>query len=233
MRVQILGEAPICGVPDADAESVKSESDPILTNRSNKRTLDCMSRQREFDRDIVLARAMHHFWEHGYEATSLNDLLGAMQIGRQSLYNTFGDKHSLFLASLEHYRELGARTLLEPLGAPDGGLAAIEKYFAESARSMAAKPSRACFVVNCSIEVAPHDPEVAAITNHFISDLRKAFTTALKVAVDKGEVQAQDIDAVAWRLTSTALGLAALSKVETPPEALNVVATQVLETLRV
>lgn len=191
-----------------------------------------MGRQREFDRDAVLHRAMNHFWEHGYEAASMRDLLGAMQIGRQSLYDTFGDKHSLFLAALEHYAERGVRSMLVPLAAPDGGLAAIEAYFRIAARHLCAEPHRACLVVNSTVELAPHDPEVAAITDRFIAQLQGAFRQALQVAVDKGEAQVDDLDATAWRLTNGGMGLAALSKAGTPGEKLELIATDILESLR-
>jgi TetR/AcrR family transcriptional repressor of nem operon len=190
-----------------------------------------MTRQREFDRELVLQRAMDHFWEHGYEATSLRDLLDAMQIGRQSLYDTFGDKHTLFLTCLEHYRQMAVRTLLAPLCAPDGGLAAIEDYFASAARGLGSEPHRACLIVNSCVELGPHDTEAAAITNRFVRDLQRAFANALRIAASQGQVQVDDVNAVGWRLTNAALGLVPLSKAGTPPRVLKLIAAQVLDTL--
>ena len=60
-------------------------------------------RPKQFDDDEVLARAMQVFWRKGYDATSLDDLVEAMGIPRQSLYRTFTDKHTLFLRALEYY----------------------------------------------------------------------------------------------------------------------------------
>ena len=56
-----------------------------------------------FDRDTVLDKAMHVFWEHGYEAASISDLTAAMGITPPSLYNAFGDKARLFLEAIERY----------------------------------------------------------------------------------------------------------------------------------
>ena len=50
-----------------------------------------MVRPKEFDRDAAVERAMSVFWSKGYASTSTDDLLQAMQIGRQSMYDTFGD----------------------------------------------------------------------------------------------------------------------------------------------
>jgi TetR/AcrR family transcriptional regulator, transcriptional repressor for nem operon len=191
-----------------------------------------MARRREFNRDQVLQRAMDHFWEYGYEAASMRDLLGVMQIGRQSLYDTFGDKHSLLLACLAHYQDMGQRVVLAPLLAEDGGLPAIDRYFSSAARSMGTKPHRACFVVNSCIELAPHDPQVAAITAGFVTLLQGAFAHALQVANEQGDAQIDDVDAAGWRLTNAALGLSALSKAGVPPDSLSIVADEVTASLR-
>ena len=60
-----------------------------------------MGRSREFDENVVLQKAMELFWEQGYEKTSLSDLVEHMGIHRRSLYDTFGDKHTLFLKTLD------------------------------------------------------------------------------------------------------------------------------------
>jgi TetR/AcrR family transcriptional repressor of nem operon len=59
--------------------------------------------EKQFDPDIALAKAMEVFWARGYEAASLSKLLELMGIGKKSLYDTFGNKRSLFLKALDHY----------------------------------------------------------------------------------------------------------------------------------
>jgi TetR/AcrR family transcriptional regulator, transcriptional repressor for nem operon len=56
-----------------------------------------MARQKEFNRDEVLHKAMEVFWTRGYERASIQDLVEHMGINRQSIYDTFGDKHAPFL----------------------------------------------------------------------------------------------------------------------------------------
>ena len=60
-------------------------------------------RPREFDREAALDAAMQVFWEKGFEAASINDLTTAMNVNPPSLYAAFGDKETLFLATIEHY----------------------------------------------------------------------------------------------------------------------------------
>jgi len=167
-----------------------------------------MGRVKEFDREVVLERAMNFFWEHGYRAASMKELLQAMEIGRQSLYDTFGDKHRLFLSSLNLYYESAMGSVVSNLSDPQGGLSAIEDYFEMMCHNMCAQPCRSCLVINTANELAPHDPEVAAIINPFINNLQGAFETALKIAHRKGEVSVDDIGATAWNLKTVQWGLA-------------------------
>ncbi|ORE94007.1 TetR/AcrR family transcriptional regulator [Aurantimonas sp. 22II-16-19i] len=70
-----------------------------------------------FDRDAALVTAMHLFWRHGYEATSVADLTRAMGITPPSLYAAFGDKRRLFLEAVHRYL---------------GGLEAVERSIADA-----------------------------------------------------------------------------------------------------
>src|SRR5260370_1617800 len=90
-----------------------------------------MARPKAFDEDEALDGAIGVFREHGFEGTSTHMLVRAMGVGRQSLYDTFGDKWRLYLAAVRPY--VGAETtfrlealrtrppaipLLRALGAP-------------------------------------------------------------------------------------------------------------------
>ena len=63
-----------------------------------------MARQKEFEREEVLEKALGIFWRHGYNATSFQTLTEGMCINRQSIYDTYGDKHTLFIEALNYYK---------------------------------------------------------------------------------------------------------------------------------
>src|SRR5436305_13985260 len=90
-----------------------------------------MARQKEFDRDEVLHKAMEVFWTRGYEGASMQDLVKRMGINRQSIYDTFGDKHSLFLQSLDRYREIESRKLFAVLERPGSVKKNLRQLFEE------------------------------------------------------------------------------------------------------
>ncbi|MBA2125490.1 TetR family transcriptional regulator [Hyphomicrobium methylovorum] len=70
-------------------------------------------RPREFDTDEALDKALHVFWERGYEGTSLSELTEAMGISRPSLYAAFGNKEDLFRLALDRYARQGPGAALQ------------------------------------------------------------------------------------------------------------------------
>jgi len=78
-----------------------------------------MTGVKQFDRNQVLDRAIWVFWQSGYQATSIQDLVDATGVNRGSLYATFGDKCGLFIAVLDYYAEQIARPTMNELDDPD------------------------------------------------------------------------------------------------------------------
>jgi len=121
-----------------------------------------MARPKEFDREEALRRAIPVFWEKGFAGTSADDLVGAMGIGRQSLYDTFGDKRRLFLAALRTYNTDGVTALSRKLRAGPTALAAIGRILVDLAEVREKARSLGCMGVNAICEMAREDAEVRA-----------------------------------------------------------------------
>ena len=118
-----------------------------------------MPRPKAFDPDAALQKAMHVFWERGYEATSVQDLVEGMGINRFSLYSTFGNKHQLFVTVLERYCATIGANLVGDLEHSAAGLTAIRQFFTRLVDFFAsAKGWRGCLMTNTAVELAPHDP---------------------------------------------------------------------------
>src|SRR3984893_11314878 len=99
---------------------------PLLTGQSITAIIVLMARPREFDRDEALERATGVFWAQGYAPTSTDDLLTAMGIGRQSLYNAFQDKRALYLEALERYQRTTTAGHLQRLNGAASALAGVQ-----------------------------------------------------------------------------------------------------------
>lgn len=117
-----------------------------------------MVRHKEFDPDTAVADAMDLFWRRGYEATSVQDLVEHTGVGRRSMYDTFGDKHSLYLRALDRYLTLAEDGFREKAAAD--GLSAIRSLFSLLLESPA-DDFRGCLFVNSSTELGPSDDAVA------------------------------------------------------------------------
>ena len=122
-----------------------------------------MARQKEFDRNEALQKAMEVFWSHGFEAASIQELVEHMGINRQSLYDTYGDKHALYLQALDRYREVEGRKMVELLEQPGSVKKNLRQLF-EIAIEKALSNRRGCFMGNATSELAGRCKATAART---------------------------------------------------------------------
>ncbi|MEX1000330.1 MAG: TetR/AcrR family transcriptional regulator [Thermodesulfobacteriota bacterium] len=147
-----------------------------------------MGRPYEFDREETLSKAMELFWEKGYKATSIEDLVDRMGIKRGSIYNTFGDKHSLFIAAVEYYaKEVTSRTI-KILESPGSPLENIKLFFETIVNTPSDKKTRGCLISNTVVELAPHDEKVAETVRNILERIQTAFLRCLDKAVELGEL---------------------------------------------
>lgn len=167
-----------------------------------------MARTKVFDPGQALEAAMRVFWEKGYESTSLDDLLRAMGIGRQSMYDTFGDKKQLYLAALEHYAATGGAELKRRLAAGPSPLGAVEGFLREVASVSDVQRALGCLAVNAVAEFGKADPEVAAFNERSERLTETLFADALARARAAGELGAEvDPGAAAHFLHNTIRGM--------------------------
>jgi TetR/AcrR family transcriptional regulator, transcriptional repressor for nem operon len=111
-----------------------------------------MAGVKRFDKDEVLDRAMRVFWQRGYEATSIDDLLKATGINRGSLYGTFGDKRRLFLAAVDRYMERVGSPLFSDLRRGNPRDAIRRMFDSIIKRNSDGKSPAGCLITNSAIE---------------------------------------------------------------------------------
>ena len=172
-----------------------------------------VGRPKQFDRQKVLQRAMELFWQRGYQAASLPELLKAMGISRQSLYDTFGNKRQLFVSAIEHYRATQlsqALALLERAGSPLENVRSVLRFFEDLA---ADRRCRGCLVANVLVELGPHDPEIAKLLHDTLELLRAAIERSLHEAQAHGELpREKSPEQLSRALTNAMIGIAVTGK---------------------
>ncbi|MGH8446360.1 MAG: TetR/AcrR family transcriptional regulator [Solimonas sp.] len=147
-----------------------------------------MARTKEFDEEQALDAAIGVFAEHGYEGSSTGALLEAMGIGRQSLYDTFGDKRQLFLAALQRYNQRSVAQIIAALDAAASPLAGVESALVAFAQRSG--QGKACLGTHSVCEFGDGDAEVTALNVASGRVLREALERRLREAQAAGELAA-------------------------------------------
>lgn len=141
-------------------------------------------RPREFDPDETLAKIMQLFWENGYEATGLSDIIAATSLGKASLYKAFGNKHEIYLKALNHYEGLvvgAAVAVLRSTGtAPLGRIDAFLSLPIIAVRDH--DDRRGCFLCNAAADRAALDLETKAMVQRGYNKMRMAIIASLSEA---------------------------------------------------
>jgi TetR/AcrR family transcriptional regulator, transcriptional repressor for nem operon len=184
-----------------------------------------MARPKEFDPERALAKAMNLFWRLGYENTSLEALMKAMGIARQSLYDTFGDKRALYLKALAYYRDQTTGEMQKMLRE----IPSVKNGFAKLLYGMAAETreqhERGCLLLSANLQRDPKD----AVVRDFLRDnqarVEAIFLQALIRAQKQRELSANDDPAALARFfVVTIQGMRAMARLKSDRKALEQVA---------
>jgi AcrR family transcriptional regulator len=171
-----------------------------------------VARQREFDRVDTLNQALEVFWQKGYAGASTSDLLEAMGIGRQSMYDTFGDKQSLFLEALRRYCEASTAELLRGLKG-DSPLGAIDNMLQTFAGRPKRDNAKGCMGVNAICEFGVADAAINAVRDHNGAQINQAVEATLRAAAAAGEIPSgTDIGQAAAFVSATLSGMKVSAK---------------------
>ena len=171
-----------------------------------------MARPKQFDRDQALSKAIRLFARQGFAATSTEDLMRTMGIGRQSMYDTFGDKRALFLSALDRYVTESVNSISAELGRPCPALSAVQNALVTFAERKDLSSAEGCMGLNAIAEFGQRNREVTRITLNAARRLRLALTLAFKRAIAQGELAPNaDVDSMAdfFEMTLSGIRMAA------------------------
>ncbi|WP_026415934.1 TetR/AcrR family transcriptional regulator [Actinomadura oligospora] len=191
-----------------------------------------MGRPKQFDPDAAVEQAMDVFWRKGYGATTPQDLVVALGIGKGSLYHAFGSKRALFEKALERYRDDQAAGLIELLESP-GPVKERLRRALEFLVEVNVLDPRGCLVVNTAAELGGGgDPAMGETVRSQFARTEAAFRGAVEEAQRSGEIdRGRDPRTLASMILSTLLGLQVLARAGEGRERLNQVVDGLLDSL--
>jgi TetR/AcrR family transcriptional repressor of nem operon len=176
----------------------------ILNVRSISTTYRPMARPREFDVDAALDGAIGVFREHGFEGASAEMLVKAMGIGRQSLYDTFGDKWQLYRSAVRRYGMGECSAHFEALRS---GVRAIDAINA-MLRRVVETAYQPCLGVGSICEFGVSRPDLAEVHAPLAKTLRDAIAARVRDAQRDGDVASNlDPEAAAEFLIANIAGI--------------------------
>jgi AcrR family transcriptional regulator len=172
-----------------------------------------MARPKEFDQDTALHKAIRLFSQQGFAATSTEELMRVMDVGRQSMYDTFGDKRELFLKALETYITESVNLICEVLEAPGPALSAIQNALVGFAERKDLSSAEGCMGINAVCEFGQRDTEVNQIVREAARRQRAVLVDVLTRAKSRCELSCEiDVNSLADFFESTLAGIRVAAK---------------------
>lgn len=172
-------------------------------------------RTKDFDENEILKKAIAIFWERGYNATSLYDLIDGLGIGRSSIYHAFGDKHNLFVKALEKYQQeatLRIQSTLHDAPSIKEGIRAVLRFGIIDA--VDSEFPRGCLKVNTGIELATQDEFIKKLLREDELLIEEALVKAIKKGQEEGQINtSRDPKVLTHFLCNTITGLRVYAKV--------------------
>jgi TetR/AcrR family transcriptional repressor of nem operon len=175
--------------------------------------------EKKFDVPQTLGKAVRVFQSRGYEATSVQDLVDEMGINRGSMYSTFGDKRSLFIAALRLYDGEVRRELLSAIEREHPGKAGVRALFDHWIETIIDDPEHGgCFLTNTAIELATHDAQIGALVARSQVDIEEFFGRLIRQGQELGEIPSErDAGESARTLLAMLVGLLVLGRSRPEP----------------
>jgi TetR/AcrR family transcriptional repressor of nem operon len=184
-----------------------------------------MARPKEFDEEKALRKAIRLFSQQGFAATSTDELMRVMDVGRQSMYDTFGDKRALFLKALELYVTESVHAITAELEKRGPALFGVRNALVTFAERNDLSSAQGCMGLNAISEFGRRDADVTRITRNAARVQRKALMRVLTRAKKQGELSSDaDLDNLADFFESTLAGIRMAAKAGKSRQALRNIA---------
>lgn len=146
-----------------------------------------MGRPRTYIRDAVIEKAMGIFWQNGYKATSVSDLVRETGLNTASMYKEFGGKDGLFLEALQYYRGHVVGPRFQVL-VDNPNMAGVETFLRNVMTGAAKTEYRGCLMMNHLAQKHVINSDAAIQVDAFCDEIESLVETALRNAQSDGDI---------------------------------------------
>jgi len=192
-----------------------------------------MGRPRSFDTTATLRAIEERFRATGYAGTSLDDVAAATGLGRGSIYAAFGDKHEVFMRSLEEFCQRTEANVAAALDGPDDtAVSRLHAFLLAAAQVGEGGTATKCMATKFAVELDGQDPEARERVAHTFAVLRRRLRDCVLAAQRHGDVDpSADADLVAGLLVTATRGLEVLASAGQKADELEPIAEAAFRTL--
>jgi len=157
---------------------------------------------------------MHVFWSHGFNATSMDELVKKTETSRHAIYSECGGKEALFKLTLDMYQQLVVDPAFLQVEDSNADIASIKRYFEMqiSAAEQAGPPFPGCLVANTMTETGPHDQRILKAVSAHNSRLERGYLNALQNEAVSQQIYPSNLQELASFLAISTQGLWAYSR---------------------
>ncbi|WP_426421189.1 TetR/AcrR family transcriptional regulator [Bradyrhizobium genosp. A] len=192
-----------------------------------------MARPRQFDHEAALNEAIKVFWAKGFAGTSTDDLRNAMGLGRQSLYNAFGDKRQLYLEALSAYHRRTITSHINHLNSSSSPLAGIRAMLLGVIAKDRTERELGCMGVAAASEFGTRDPELTELQGKAGAVLQARLVERVGEALASGEIDPLvEAEEGAFFIQMTMNGLQLAARAGAPADMLRAMARFAIDRLQ-
>lgn len=185
-----------------------------------------MGRKKTYIPEDVVRKAMHLFWEKGYEGSHLQELVEVTGVNRFGLYKEFGGKAGLFNHCLAYYTQEAMKYYQTYLNSTPLGFSNIEEFFLSSSLDN----HKGCFFVNSITEKNILNPKAHILLEEFNNEMKKLFHQNIEAALGvESTLQSEYLSSLCVTFD---LGLAVFFMENPNPEEAQSTITTFLESLK-
>jgi AcrR family transcriptional regulator len=184
-----------------------------------------MGRPASFDQTETLETIQSVFWDNGYSATSLDDIMQSTGLGKGSLYGAYGSKQEMYLLAFTDYCDWAVADVEERLRGNDADALVRLRAYIQTAAKGGANARRGCMLAKGTAEVAGRFPDVDKIIERTFKAMERAIVQCVRQAQSAGDIAAdRDARTIGVTLLAVIRGMGSLAQAGTSSASLSLAA---------